>query len=130
MPVGASGYHSPASFHKDDHHGPTAQSVFERSLTWIDPGWTTVRVKKMRQNKNLEPGPPPRARLKLLNMRDFRALSGFPSGPKRATTHQPQTGESIGLAHFLGPIPQPRPLMPKRAIGRAKFRAYMQLTHR
>jgi hypothetical protein len=62
---------------------------------------------------------------KLLNMRDFRALSGFPSQPKRATIRRPQTGESIGLAYF----PLARPLMPRRAIGRAKFRAYMLLTH-
>ena len=37
---------------------------------------------------------------KLLNMRDFRALSGFPSQPKRATIRWPQTGRSIGLAYF------------------------------
>jgi hypothetical protein len=62
-------------------------------------------------------------------MRDFRALSGFPSQPKRATIAVPQTGESIGLAYSLGLFPQARPLMSKRAIGRAKFRAYMLLTH-
>ena len=66
-----------------------------------------------------EPGP------KLLNMRDFRALSGFPSQLKRATIRWPQTGGSIGLAYFR----EARPFMPTRAIGRAKFRAYMQLTH-
>jgi hypothetical protein len=65
------------------------------------------------------------ARLKLLNMRDFQPLSGFPSQPKRATIARSQTGEIIGLAN-----PQTRVLKPKRAIGRAKFRAYMQLIHR
>ena len=69
--------------------------------------------------------PPPKAGPKLLNMRDFRALSGFPSQPKRATIRWPQTGGSIGLAYFR----DARPFMPGCAIGRAKFRAYMQLTH-
>jgi hypothetical protein len=35
-------------------------------------------------------------------MRDFQALSGFPSQPKRATIEPPQTGENLGLGYFLG----------------------------
>jgi hypothetical protein len=58
-------------------------------------------------------------------MRDFQAVSDFPSRPKRATIRRPQTGDSIGLAYFR----EAWLFMPKRAIGRAKFRAYMLLTH-
>src|SRR5476649_1606971 len=82
----ASGYHSPASFHKDDNYEPTAgRRVLASARRSI---W---RARAM---------PPPKAAPKLLNMRDFRALSGFPSQPKRATIHWPQTGGSIGLAYF------------------------------
>ena len=57
--------------------------------------------------------PPPKAGPKLLNMRDFRALSGFPSQPKRATIRWPQTGGSIGLAYFRDarPFSQDAPLV-------------------
>jgi hypothetical protein len=63
MPVGASGYHSPASFHKDDNHGPPAGAR---------PEGTAGAV----------PGSGAKLHSKLLNMRDFRACEGFPPVPK------------------------------------------------
>src|SRR4029079_1629451 len=50
-----------------------------------------------------EPAPGAKSRLKRLKMRDFRAGSGFPLSIKRATIHA----------------------VPKGAIGRARFRAYI-----
>ena len=66
----------------------------------------------------------PRIRSKLLNMRDFRASEGFPSLPKGATIQPWQPGKSTGLAHFRRHGLDHA----KRAIGLAKFRAYMLQT--
>src|ERR1700732_271804 len=66
MPCLASGYHRPASFHKDDNHARLAA---------------------------LRPGEAARAAhigywsSKWLNIRDFRTRQGFLCKPKRATIH-------------------------------------------
>jgi hypothetical protein len=62
---------------------------------------------------------------KLLNMRDFRARSGFPLHVK--TRYNSTCGyrvKSIGLAYFTVLA-----FVSGRAIGQAKFRAYMLQTH-
>jgi hypothetical protein len=61
-----------------------------------------------------------------LNMRDFRALSGFPLGMK--TRYNSACGYRVRASawayfHCHGFF------MPRRAIGQAKFRAYMLQTH-
>jgi hypothetical protein len=62
---------------------------------------------------------------KLLNMRDFRASSGFPPAVKtRYNRVSGKPAKAVGLALFL-------PLWlfrPRTAIGWAKFRAYMLQT--
>jgi hypothetical protein len=60
MPRRASGYHSLASFHKDDNRGQRAEH-----WPWID-GALPGRAK---QDDPSWPAPDPRS--KLLNMRDF-----------------------------------------------------------
>jgi predicted lipid-binding transport protein (Tim44 family) len=75
----------------------------------------------MRQIRKVPTGPPPRVHSKLLNMRDFRALSGFPLAAK--TRYNSMVANR--LEHCLGLFPPAWPFMPKRAIGQAKFRAYI-----
>jgi hypothetical protein len=58
---------------------------------------------------------------KLLNKRDFQAGSGFPLSRKGATIRPTSAPVDAILAVF----PQTRRSVPKRAIGWAKFRAYM-----
>jgi hypothetical protein len=70
-------------------------------------------------------GPAAEGMAKLLNKRDFQALSGFPSPRIRATIRRRQMGKS----NRPGLFPPAWLFMPKRAIGWAKFRAYMVQTH-
>jgi hypothetical protein len=62
---------------------------------------------------------------KLLNKRDFQAGSGFPQRWKRATIRPKLAPMDTTLAGF----PQGWRAVPKRAIGWAKFRAYMGEAH-
>jgi hypothetical protein len=52
-------------------------------------------------------------------------MTGFPIAAKTRYNSAWQTGKSIALAYFH----RHGFVMPERAIGRAKFRAYMLLTH-
>jgi hypothetical protein len=56
-----------------------------------------------------------------LNKRDFQAGSGFLLFQKRATIRPKSAPIGVTLAVFS----KARPSVPKRAIGWAKFRAYM-----
>jgi hypothetical protein len=58
-------------------------------------------------------------------MRDFRASSGFPLWVK--TRYNSAVGDR--REHWLGLFPPAWLFMPKRAIGQAKFRAYMLQAH-
>jgi len=66
-----------------------------------------------------------RVHSKLLNMRDFRALSGFPLQVK--TRYNSTCGYRVKASAW--PIFTVVAFMPGRAIGQAKFRAYMLQTH-
>jgi hypothetical protein len=66
---------------------------------------------------------------KLLNMRDFQAGSGFPPGSKTRYNLTPVNPLANRREHRLGLFPSARLFVPKRAIGPAKFRAYMVQTH-
>jgi hypothetical protein len=63
-----------------------------------------------RQIPRMKAGLARRVHAKLLNMRDFQALSRFPSQLKRATTRRWQLGKSTGMAfhaktrHWLGQV--------------------------
>jgi hypothetical protein len=59
-------------------------------------------------------------------MRDFRARSGLsPAGENALQFGLWLPGKSVGLAYFNGR----GFIVPRRAIGQAKFRAYMLQTH-
>jgi hypothetical protein len=51
------------------------------------PPGSSLRDRPARLIAAMQAGLLPGLRAKLLNMRDFRASSGFPSRPKRATIH-------------------------------------------
>jgi hypothetical protein len=78
-----------------------------------------------RRMRAVPAGPAPDPHSKLLNMRDFRARSGFPLAGKTrynllvANRREPRLGLFSSAWLFV----------PRSAIGQAKFRAYMLQTH-
>jgi hypothetical protein len=113
--VGASGYHSPASFHKDDN----------RARPTIAPPRDRQGIAGRGKYPSLAGG----IHSKLLNMRDFRALEGFPLPAETRYNSFPANRRQTGAEHRPGLFPPAWLFMPKRAIGSAKFRAYMLQTH-
>src|SRR5580700_9672756 len=78
--IGASGYHSLASFHKDDNRGWPAKSL---------------------RRGTIQAGGIRNVHSKLLNMRDFQPLSGVSPRGQNALQFKPwQPGKRIGVAYF------------------------------
>src|SRR3979490_1860400 len=82
----ASGYHSPASFHKDDNRARPAK--------------THPKDRFGAPDTEMKAGLARRVHAKLLIMRDFQASSGFPSQRKRATIRWCQSGKIICSRYF------------------------------
>lgn len=81
--VGASGYHSPASFHKQDRASPVTRRLRPRGIL------------KRRVSSLGMAGP------KLLKMRDFRASRGFPPAAKTRYNSVVANGQdACGLDYF------------------------------
>jgi hypothetical protein len=105
----ASGYHRPAPFHKDDNRAGRANRRQGIGQPW------RVALRAARPAFGVPP--------KLLNMRDFQALSGFPSQQKRATI---RVGKRVRARAWS--VPAAWHFMPD-AHWPAEFRAYMVQIH-
>ena len=104
MPCMASGYHRPASFHKDDNHARLPGLRSSPSARAVHSGhW------------------PP----KLLNIRDFRTRQGFLCKQKRATIHFLVSR----MRASVRPIYLGMAFHAKMRHWPGQFRAYMLQTH-